>query len=93
VAHPTVHTLTFNAALVAKMIVTLDQISHGRARLNVVSDWYTEKLRQMGLWPANITHTECYDVAREWVQALKRLWSEERVTFAGKYIKYIHLDD
>lgn len=87
---PTIHTLAFNVALVAKMMVTLDQISQGRAGLNVVSGWYTDELQQMGLWPADITHTERYEVAREWVQALKRLWSEERVTFHGKYI---HLED
>ena len=87
---PTVHTLAFNVALVAKMMVTLDQISQGRAGLNVVSGWYPEELDQMGLWPQDITHAERYDVAREWVQALKRLWSEERVTFHGKYV---HLDD
>jgi pyrimidine oxygenase len=87
---PTVHTLAFNVALVAKMLATLDQISQGRAGLNIVSGWYREELGQMGLWPKDITHAERYAVAREWVQALRRLWSEERVTFHGQYI---HLDD
>ena len=84
---PTVHTLAFNVALVAKMMATLDQISNGRMGLNIVSGWYSEELEQMGLWPANITHAERYEVAREWVQALKRLWTEARVTYEGKYIQ------
>jgi pyrimidine oxygenase len=87
---PTVHTLAFNVALVAKMIATLDQIAHGRAGLNIVAGWYREELGQMGLWPEHISHAERYEVAREWVQALKRLWQEERVTFHGHHV---HLDD
>lgn len=83
---PTVHTLAWNVGLVAKMIVTLDQISNGRAGLNIVSGWFTDELGQFGLWPENITHDERYEVAREWVQACKRLWTEDRVNFDGKYI-------
>ncbi|MGE3537574.1 MAG: LLM class flavin-dependent oxidoreductase [Candidatus Tectimicrobiota bacterium] len=87
---PTVHTLAFNVALVAKMIATLDQIAQGRVGLNIVSGWYREELGQMGLWPADVSHAERYAVAREWVQALKRLWQEARVTCHGRYI---HLED
>jgi pyrimidine oxygenase len=87
---PTVHTLAFNVALVAKSLATLDQIAQGRAGLNVVSGWFRDELGQMGLWPEHISHAERYAVAREWVQALKRLWQEERVTFQGRYV---HLED
>jgi pyrimidine oxygenase len=87
---PTVHTLAFNVALVAKMLATLDHIAHGRAGLNVVSGWFRDELGQMGLWPEHISHAERYAVAGEWVQALKRLWQEDRVTFHGRYI---HLED
>jgi pyrimidine oxygenase len=45
---PTVHTLAFNVALVAKMPATLDQIAHGRAGLNVVSGWFRDELGQDG---------------------------------------------
>jgi pyrimidine oxygenase len=87
---PTVHTLAFNVGLVAKMMATLDLIAHGRAGLNVVSGWFRDELGQMGLWPAHISHAERYAVAREWVQALNRLWQEERVTFHGRHV---HLED
>ena len=87
---PTVHTLAFNVGLIAKMIATLDQISGGRAGINIVSGWYTQELAQLGLWPDGITHDERYEVAREWVQVLKRLWAEDHVTFHGKYV---HLED
>jgi len=84
---PTVHTLAFNVALVAKMLATLDQIAQGRAGLNVVSGWFRDELGQMGLWPEHISHAERYAVAGEWVQALKRLWQEDRVTFHGRYVQ------
>ena len=71
---PTVHTLAFNVALVAKMLATLDQSAQGRAGLNVISGWFRDELGQMGLWPEHISHAERYAVAGEWVQALKRLW-------------------
>jgi len=87
---PTVHTLAFNVALVAKIMATLDQIAHGRAGLNVVSGWFRDELGQMGLWPEHISHAERYTVAREWVQALKCLWQEDRVTFHGRHV---HLED
>ena len=54
---PTVHTLAFNVALVAKSLATLDQIAHGRAGLNVVSGWFRDEFEQMGLWPGH--HLPC----------------------------------
>ena len=50
-------------------------------------DWFRDELGQMGLWPEHISHAERYAIAREWVQALKRLWQEERVTFQGRYVR------
>jgi pyrimidine oxygenase len=87
---PTVHTPAFNGALVTKMIATLDLIAHGWAGLPVVSGWFRDELGQMGLWPEHISHAERSALAREWVQALKRLWQEERVTLPGRNV---HLDD
>src|SRR5262245_51947570 len=62
---PTVHTLAFNVALVAKMLATLHQIAHGRAGLNVVSGWFRDELGQMGQWPDYISHGVRYDFDEE----------------------------
>lgn len=86
----TVHTILQNPAVTAKMIATLDQISHGRAGLNVVTGAYKGEFAQMGAWPEGVDHDARYDLAKEWITAVKRLWTEDSVTAHGKYFT---LDD
>ena len=81
----TVHTLLQNPAVTAKMMATLDQISGGRAGLNVVTGSYKGEFEQMHAWRDNVGHDERYDLADEWIQVIKRLWAEDSVTFQGKY--------
>nr|WP_321983922.1 LLM class flavin-dependent oxidoreductase [uncultured Lichenicoccus sp.] len=81
----TFHTLLQNPAVAAKMIATLDHVSHGRAGLNVVPGAYKGEFAQMGAWPAEIGHDQRYDLATEWLQAVKRLWTEDSVTAHGRY--------
>jgi pyrimidine oxygenase len=86
----TIHTLLQNPAVAAKMIATLDQISGGRAGLNVVTGAYKGEFAQMGAWPEGVDHDERYVLATEWIENIKRLWSEDRVSAQGKYFT---LDD
>ena len=86
----TVHTLLQNPAWVAKMIATLDQISEGRAGLNVVTGSYKDEFAQMGAWPENVDHDQRYELAYEWIRAIKALWTQPTVTQKGKYFQ---LDD
>jgi len=81
----TVHTLLQNPGVVAKMVATLDQISGGRAGLNVVTGSYKDEFAQMGAWRDDVNHDERYDLAYEWIQAIKALWTGESVTKHGKY--------
>jgi pyrimidine oxygenase len=81
----TVHTLLQNPAVTAKMIATLDHISHGRAGLNIVTGAYKGEFEQMQAWRDNVGHDERYDLADEWIAIIKGLWSEPSVTFDGKY--------
>lgn len=81
----TVHTILQNPAVVAKMIATLDQVSHGRAGLNVVTGSYKGEFSQMGAWPENVNHDQRYDLAYEWIRAIKALWTEHSVTQHGTY--------
>lgn len=85
--YATVHTLLYNPAVAAKMYATLDQISGGRVGMNVVSGSYAEEFRQMGMWPEELSHGERYDLAKEWMQVVKRLWNEDNVTHDGTYFK------
>jgi pyrimidine oxygenase len=82
----TVHTLLQNPAVTAKMLATLDQISQGRAGLNVVTGSYKGEFDQMNAWP-DLDHDQRYDLAAEWITAVKRLWREPSVTMDGTYIK------
>jgi len=86
----TVHTILQNPAVTAKMLATLDQISHGRAGLNVVTGAYKGEFAQMGAWPEGVDHDARYDLATEWITAVKALWTEDSVTQHGTYF---NLDD
>ncbi|WP_138755652.1 LLM class flavin-dependent oxidoreductase [Paenibacillus sinopodophylli] len=85
--YATVHTLLFNPAVAAKMFATLDQISNGRVGMNVVSGSFAGEFSQMGVWPEHLDHDQRYDLAKEWIQTVKRLWSEESVTTDGQYFQ------
>ncbi|RKF23134.1 LLM class flavin-dependent oxidoreductase [Altericroceibacterium spongiae] len=83
----TIHTILQNPAVAAKMIATLDQISEGRAGLNCVTGSYKGEFSQMGAWPEDVDHDQRYDLAYEWIRAIKALWTEDSVTQNGKYFQ------
>jgi pyrimidine oxygenase len=83
----TVHTLLQNPAVTAKMMATLDQISGGRAGLNVVTGAYQGEFEQMHAWRNDVGHDARYDLATEWIQIIKRLWHEPSVDFEGQYFQ------
>ena len=82
----TVHTLLQNPAVTAKMMATLDQVSGGRGGLNVVTGSYKGEFDQMGAWPEGVDHDARYDLASEWITAVKRLWREPSVSLDGTYV-------
>ncbi|MFT3964555.1 MAG: LLM class flavin-dependent oxidoreductase [Sphingobium sp.] len=86
----TIHTLLQNPAVAAKMLATLQQVSGGRAGLNIVTGSYKGEFSQMGAWPDEVNHDQRYDLAYEWVRAVKALWAEDSVTMHGQYFT---LDD
>ena len=80
----TFHVPLAHPVLAAKMVSTADHVSGGRFGLNIVAGWYTEELSMFGL--AQREHDERYEVADEWAQVLKQLWTVpgER-DFHGRY--------
>jgi pyrimidine oxygenase len=70
----------------AKIIATIDQISHGRAGLNVVTGDMPPSAKQLAQW-APRGHEGKYELAQEWVQLIRKYWTEERVTHKGKYFE------
>lgn len=81
----TLHTLLQNPGVAAKMLATLQQVSGGRAGLNIVTGSYRGEFAQMGAWPEGVDHDQRYDLAHEWIRAIKALWAEDSVTLHGDY--------
>jgi pyrimidine oxygenase len=81
----TAHTLLHHPAVVAKMMSTIDQISRGRAGLNIVSGAYRGEFEQMGAWRPELDHDGRYDLAREWIEIVLRLWRDRRVDYHGAF--------
>jgi pyrimidine oxygenase len=84
----TLHAILHNPAVAAKMIATLDQISGGRAGLNIVAGAYAQEFGQMDAWDESLDHDARYALTEEWTQIVKRLWREASVTFKGRYFDF-----
>jgi pyrimidine oxygenase len=81
----TLHAILHNPVVAAKMIATLDHISGGRAGLNIVAGAYRGEFEQMDAWDESLDHDARYDLTEEWTGIIKRLWTEKRVDFEGRY--------
>jgi dimethylsulfone monooxygenase len=80
----TFHVPLAHPVLAAKMVTTADHVSAGRFGLNIVAGWYTQELAMFGL--AQKEHDERYEVADEWAQVLKQLWTVDgERDFHGRY--------
>lgn len=85
IAIPTIH-----PAVLARMAVTIDDISKGRFGINIVTGWNKLEYSQMGLLANEAYLSYRYDYATEYVQILKMLWEKGRATHKGKFFE---LDD
>ena len=72
---------TLPPALVARMAVTIDDISNGRFGVNIVSGWNQSEYSQMGLWPGDWFYDRRYDYASEYVTILRELWATGQSDF------------
>ncbi|WP_213880968.1 LLM class flavin-dependent oxidoreductase [Pseudomonas sp. dw_358] len=71
------------AATMAKVGATLDQISHGRWHINLVTGWFKEEQQSLSVpW---VDHADRYRRSEEYLQVLKGLWQEEAFSFAGDF--------
>ena len=72
-----------NPALVAKMGATLDALTGGRFILGIGAGWFEEEYKQYGYdFPPPAIRIKQLE---EGVQIIKRMWTEDSVTFKGKY--------
>jgi pyrimidine oxygenase len=85
----TISPLLFHPVVASKMLATIDDVSQGRAGINIVTGNTLDEYEQMGIVPEGYSARR-YEYADEWVTVLKRLWTEERVTHHGQFF---HLED
>ncbi len=85
----TIQPVLFPPVVAAKMCATIDDISQGRFGMNVVTGAFLDEYDQMGILPPEYGPNR-YRYAEEWLSVVKRLWTEDRVTFDGEWF---HLKD
>jgi alkanesulfonate monooxygenase SsuD/methylene tetrahydromethanopterin reductase-like flavin-dependent oxidoreductase (luciferase family) len=68
----------------AKQSAVIDHITNGRFTLNIVTGWNKPEIDMFGATMRE--HDERYDCAEEWLQIVKRLWTEdEEFDFDGRF--------
>ena len=67
----------------AKTIATLDHLSGGRVTLGAGFGWNTDELADHGV-PAGKRRT----VLREYVEAMRALWTQEEASYAGEFVAF-----
>lgn len=67
----------------AKQAATIDAVASGRLTLNVVSSWWEDEAKQFGFQFDR--HADRYARTQDWIAALDKLWSGERVDHAGTH--------
>ncbi|MGI8492115.1 MAG: LLM class F420-dependent oxidoreductase [Acidimicrobiales bacterium] len=73
-----------NPIVLAKLAATIDRLSGGRLMLGVGIGWLREEFDALGVpWERRGARTD------EYVEVLRRLWTEEETTFDGEFV---HLD-
>ncbi|MCW1958024.1 MAG: TIGR03560 family F420-dependent LLM class oxidoreductase [Mycobacterium sp.] len=72
-----------NPAILAKMAVTVDHITGGRLDFGIGAGWHEDEHRGFGLeFPGPGTRVAMLDEA---LTVIRRLWTEESVSFAGRF--------
>lgn len=76
----------WHPAVVAKQIATIDHISGGRIGINVVSGWFKGEFTAIGEhW---LEHDERYRRSREFIKALKGIWTQDKFSFRGDFYRF-----
>jgi alkanesulfonate monooxygenase SsuD/methylene tetrahydromethanopterin reductase-like flavin-dependent oxidoreductase (luciferase family) len=80
----TSHVPTVHPIMAAKQATTIDHITGGRYALNIVTGWHKPEIDMFGA--PLLDHDVRYDVAVEWLEIIKRLWTrDDEFDFDGKY--------
>jgi probable F420-dependent oxidoreductase len=73
----------YNPLILAKEIMSLDQVSRGRFMLGVGIGWLEEEFQALGIpWERRAARTN------EYIAAMKVLWKETRASFKGEFVNF-----
>ena len=81
----TIGVLTMPPPIVARMAVTIADISGGRFGVNVITGWQEKEYAQMGLWPGEAHYRQRYEYCEEYVTVMKQLWETGHSDFKGRF--------
>lgn len=81
----TSHVPTMHPMVAAKQGSTIDHISEGRWGLNIVCGWFTPEMEMFGV--KQMDHDTRYRYAGEWLQVIKRLWTEQHFNHEGEFFR------
>ncbi len=81
----TSHAPTIHPIVAAKQGATIDHISNGRWGLNIVCGWFTPEMEMFGA--TQMGHAERYRYAGEWIQVIKRMWTEQGFDHHGEFFQ------
>lgn len=80
-----VHPGLWHPAVLAKFGATADHLSGGRFAINVVSGWFAGEFRALGEpW---LEHDERYRRSAEFLEVIRRIWTEDHVDFGGDFYR------
>src|ERR1700678_3972369 len=72
-----------NPLVLAKVIASLDYLSGGRLALGVGIGWAAEEFAALGVpFERRAART------REYIDVMRRLWSEEKTTYEGEFVNF-----
>ncbi|MEV5755036.1 dimethylsulfone monooxygenase SfnG [Actinoallomurus sp. NPDC052308] len=85
-----VHPGLWHPGVLAKFIATADQLSGGRAAVNVVSGWFKDEFTKLGEpW---LEHDERYRRSEEFIRVLREIWTSEHAEFGGDFYRLHDFD-
>jgi FMNH2-dependent dimethyl sulfone monooxygenase len=85
-----VHPGLWQPGVLAKLVATADQLSGGRAAVNVVSGWFKDEFTKLGEpW---LEHDERYRRSEEFIRILKEIWTSDHAEFAGDFYRLHDFD-
>ncbi|WP_121432457.1 dimethylsulfone monooxygenase SfnG [Actinomadura pelletieri] len=85
-----VHPGLWHPGVLAKFVATADQLSGGRAAVNVVSGWFKDEFTKLGEpW---LEHDERYRRSEEFIRVLREMWTSEHAEFGGDFYRLHDFD-